>query len=147
MSSKARPAVDLAAHCACGAAEIRVKGPILSMFLCTCRDCQTVTGSGHATVAMANSADVTTLGSLKSFARTADSGAIFTRYFCPDCATTLYATTSRRTDAILLPAGIFGPGDWFEPTQVIFGRSHAHWDALPEAIPVYDTYRPSREAK
>jgi hypothetical protein len=146
MSEKPRPVVDLQARCACGAVEIRVQGPIWSMFLCTCRDCQIVTGAGHSAVAIADPADVTVSGTLKNHSRSADSGATFTRYFCPDCGTTLYATTSRRTDAMLLPAGLFGPGDWFEPTQVIFGRSHAHWDTLPVEIPVYETYRPrSRE--
>lgn len=119
---------------------MRVSGPARAMMLCTCTECQKVTGAGHSGVAIFNRADVEISGPLTAFARKADSGATLTRYFCPTCGTPVYAETSRWTGAILLPPGFFGGGGWFAPKQVIFHRSHLEWDVLPD-IALFDTYR------
>lgn len=132
--------LELEADCACGATSVAVKGPIYGMFLCCCPDCQLMTGSGHASVAIADSDNVQLTGKLSAFSRPAASGATFTRHFCAICGTTLLGSTSRRTDAALLPVGLFEDQSWFEPNQVIFHRSHQKWDILPD-IPKYETYR------
>jgi hypothetical protein len=112
------------------------------MFMCSCLDCQRASGTGHATVAIAAAADVTVTGATASFTRPSDSGADFTRYFCPRCATPLYGTSSRRTDVIMLPVGLFGDQtSWYAPNQLIFARSHRDWDMIAEGLPQHDTYR------
>jgi hypothetical protein len=142
MDRKPRPIVDLTASCACGAVSVHFAGTVRSMFMCACEDCQKASGTGHSTVAMASRADVTVTGHAKSFERPSNSGATFTRHFCPNCGTPLYGYSSRAPEALLLPVGLFGPNtSWFEPNQVIFGRSHRDWDAIAESIPHYRTYR------
>src|SRR5690606_11433887 len=122
---------------------VRFAGPVKSMFMCACEDCQKATGTGHSTVAMANRADVTITGPVKSHARPSNSGASFTRHFCPECGTPLYGYSSRALDALLLQVGLFGKDSvaWFMPTQLIFGRSHRQWDELAADIPRWQTYR------
>ncbi|MDP1731251.1 MAG: GFA family protein [Devosia sp.] len=142
MEKRQRPQVDLKASCACGSVSIAVSGPIHSMFMCSCEDCQKATGSGHSTVAIADPADVAIAGQTRSFARTADSGATFTRYFCPECGTPLFGKSSRAPDAIMLPVGLFGAdAQWFAPNQLIFARSHRDWDRIAEDLPRHQTYR------
>lgn len=140
MTRPEHPNIDTHAQCACGAATLAVNGPVLSMLLCTCTDCQKETGTGHSAVALFKAADTATTGPLVSFSRPAASGATMTRHFCPQCNVTLYAQSSRAQQTMLVPAGLLG-GDWFAPNQVIFVRSRADWDTLPETIPHYDTYR------
>lgn len=136
--------LDLTATCACGAVTVRVKGPVLSMFMCACRDCQRATGTGHSTVAMVKAGDVSIVGETKSFARTADSGGIFTRSFCPVCATPLAGQSSRAPETLLLPVGLFGDAaDWFVPKQMIFARSHHAWDSVAADLPQHAKYRES----
>ncbi|MCD7059980.1 GFA family protein [Pelagibacterium xiamenense] len=135
-----RPIIDTQATCSCGATTLTVKGPVLSMLLCACLDCQKETGTGHSAVALVKAVDVTTSGTLLAFSRPAASGATTTRHFCPQCGVTLYAQSSRAPQTMLVPAGLLG-GDWFNPNQVIFARSHTEWDTLPETIPHYETYR------
>lgn len=135
------PTVHLNAECACGAASIAVEGRIGTMFLCACLECQKVSGAGHTAAAIADARNVTVSGGLHSYARPADSGATLTRHFCPVCATTLVAETSRRPDIRLIPAGLFTDQSWFSPGQVLFSRSHRQWDALPDDIPRHQTYR------
>ncbi|MEO5806842.1 GFA family protein [Devosia sp.] len=136
--------LDLTAGCACGAVTVTLKGQVQSMLLCSCRDCQRATGTGHSSVAMFKAADVSISGPAKSYARTADSGAIFTRHFCPQCGTPLYGSSSRAPDRLLVPAGLFGDAaDWFAPNQLIFARSHHGWDVIDPDLPQHERYRDS----
>src|SRR4051812_1320552 len=84
-----KPVVDAEACCACGAVSVAVEGRVLSMLMCSCDDCQKATGSGHSTFALFRSVDVTVKGETKTFTRPGNSGATFTRWFCPNCGTPL----------------------------------------------------------
>lgn len=137
-----RPVVRLDARCACGGIGLTVAGEIRAMLLCSCLACQQMTGTGHATIALVAREAIGIDGAPKAFARAADSGAVLTRWFCPDCGTPLYAQSSRAPTLAMLPVGLFGAaGDWFAPTQLIFARSHHDWDSLPADLPRHDTYR------
>ena len=142
MDRKPRPVVDLTASCACGAVTVHFAGTVRSMFMCACEDCQRASGTGHSTVALAARPDVTITGPTASFERPANSGALFTRTFCPACGTPICGQSSRAPDALMLPVGLFGRDTgWYAPNQLIFGRSHRDWDAIVADIPHYRTYR------
>ncbi len=66
MDRTPRPVVDVSAKCACGAVTLRFAGKVLSMFMCSCEDCQKATGTGHSAVALfASPDDVTIAGGQK----------------------------------------------------------------------------------
>lgn len=112
------------------------------MLMCSCLDCQRATGTGHSTVALVPAAAVTVTGSPKSYARSADSGATFTRHFCPQCGTPLYGQSSRAETLLMLPVGFFaGHTEWFVPGQLIFARSSQAWDLFADHLPQHDRYR------
>jgi len=142
MESSPHPLVDLTANCACGAVHLHVVGAIRSMLLCSCEDCQKASGTGHSTVALVGADDVAVTGKTKSFSRPANSGAILTRYFCPQCGTPLYGQSSRAPGIRMLAVGFFGKDtDWFKPNQLIFHCSHRAWDELAVSLPRHETYR------
>lgn len=141
------PELDLAASCDCGAVTLTAKGRPISMFQCACMNCQKASGSGHSSVVILPDAAVTISGQTKSFMRPADSGATFTRHFCPECGTTMHAQSSRAPAFRIVPAGLFaGQNDWFVPNQLIFARSQAGWDLIDQHIPHHAAYRPERSA-
>ena len=107
MDRKPRPLVDLTAQCACGSVSVRFVGKVLSMFMCSCEDCQRATGAGHSAIVLARPGDVTIAGGTRSFARPANSGATLTRHFCPQCGTPLYAQSSRAEGVLMLSVGLF----------------------------------------
>lgn len=42
----------------------------------------------------------------------------------------------------MLPVGLFGAkASWFVPNQLIFARSHHHWDIVSAELSQHDTYR------
>ncbi|ODT83830.1 MAG: hypothetical protein ABS76_02690 [Pelagibacterium sp. SCN 64-44] len=142
MSSQRRPSIDLTTTCDCRAVRLAAKGEVVSMLLCSCRNCQRVTGTGHSSVVLFPLDGVRVEGTTKTHVRPAESGALFTRHFCPDCGTTLYAQTSRAPTLCLLPAGLFaGQNDWFKPGQLLFARSHPAWDLVADHLPRHQTYR------
>lgn len=142
MSSAEQPKIDLTTHCDCGAITLHANGRVISMFQCACDNCQRVSGSGHSSVVLLPAEAVSVTGATKSHARPADSGAIFTRHFCPECGTTVYAESSRAPAFKILPVGLFsGQNDWFVPNQLIFNRSHRHWDLVADHLPRYERYR------
>lgn len=114
------------------------------MLLCSCTDCQRASGTGHAAVALVPASAVTVSGMPKSFDWPSDSGATFTRHFCPGCGTPLYGQSSRAPDMRMIPIGFFaGQNDWFEPNQLIFARSQQEWDLVADHLPKHEKYRES----
>ncbi len=142
MSERTRPAIDLTTTCACGAVSVAIKGTVYSMFMCSCEDCQKASGTGHSAVFTADPSSLTVTGEARSFARPSDSGATFTRFFCPSCGTPLYGRSSRSERAVMIPVGLAGAeATWFSPTQLIFSRSHRDWDLIAEDLPRHAKYR------
>lgn len=137
-----KPVVEAEAHCACGGVGVTVKGRVLSMLMCSCEDCQKATGSGHSAFALFRVSSVTVTGETRSFTRPSNSGATFTRWFCPNCGTPLVGRSSRAETVTVVPVGLFGRGaGWYRPNQLIFARSHHDWDAVDAALPRWQTYR------
>lgn len=147
MHARARPDVDLSATCACGAARVEVRGTVYSMFMCACEDCQRATGAGHSALFLVDPSSVSVEGEARGFAVTANSGATFTRYFCPTCGTPLYGRSSRADRTVALPVGLFGrqAAGWYRPNQLIFSRSHRDWDEIAANLPRHETYRDRKE--
>lgn len=132
------------AQCACGSVSLTIDGPVLSMLVCSCRDCRKSTGTGHSTAVLMPVQAVSVSGEVKGHTRTAASGSAITRHFCPACGTPLYARTERAPKLMLLPAGLFDDPAWFAPTQAIFSRSHLDWDTLSPDLEHSETYRDGR---
>jgi hypothetical protein len=111
------------------------------MFMCSCHDCQHATGTGHMTAAMVPVAALTVEGDVASFDSTGESGATFTRHFCPGCGNPLFGKSSRAPDVRMVAVGVFaGQNDWFVPGRLIFARSHRQWDHIAHDIPRHETY-------
>ena len=142
MSDQLQTILDTQGRCDCGAATISVKGRIVSMFQCACENCQRSTGSGHSSVVLFEADAVRTTGATKSYSRSADSDATFTRHFCPECGGTVHAQSSRAPGFRIIPIGVFaGNNAWFTPNQLIFARSEQAWDLIADHLPRHETYR------
>ena len=139
--------LELSAQCDCGAVTLHLAGQVVSMFQCSCSNCQKVSGSAHLSVVLMPAEAVRTVGATKTYSRPADSGASFMRHFCPDCGTTVWAQSSRAPALRIVPAGMLaGQNHWFAPNQLIFSRTHPDWDLVEQQMPHYQTYRPESPA-
>ena len=147
MTSQAKHELNQSGRCDCGAITLHVHGRIVSMFHCSCENCQRATGTGNSSVALFHTESLRVVGATKAFSRPAESGATFTRHFCPECGTTILAQSSRAPALSILPVGIFaGDNAWFKPNQLIFSRSHQIWDLVADHLPWHETYRQDGQA-
>ncbi|MGV3575475.1 MAG: GFA family protein [Devosia sp.] len=147
MTSQAKIELNQSGRCDCGAIVLHVQGRVVSMFHCACENCQRAGGTGHSSAALFHTETLRTVGATKSYSRPAESGATFTRHFCPECGATIFAQSSRAPALRIVPIGIFaGANAWFKPNQLIFSRTHQIWDLVADHLPWHETYRPDAQA-
>lgn len=136
--------VETAGRCLCGAVRIAVKGTPVRMAQCHCRDCQRMTGTGHASNAFFRADDVKITGVTKSFTVTTDSGNASMRHFCPVCASRVFGTNAARPGIIVVPVGVLDDTSWFAPEAVLYARSAPAWDLTTDAVPRFEAMPPIR---
>lgn len=84
--------IDGTCHCGFIAYEAEVDPEQVG--LCHCTDCQTLSGSAFRIGVPVPEADFKLLsGELKTYVKTAESGAKRAQRFCPECGTHIYATS------------------------------------------------------
>ena len=97
---------DLNGRCACGAVRFSAQGTPKFAFICQCRSCQRLTGSGHAVQFCHDAQAFGFTGPVAGWSRPSDSGETVTKMFCPKCASPLWGTTTRAPDIVMAMAGV-----------------------------------------
>ncbi len=118
----------LTGGCACGAVRYEITGTPDFSYLCQCRRCQRATGTGHAPGFKVDRANLSVSGILKSYAVAADSGALASHEFCPNCGSPVFSSTERFPDSCSVYAASLDDPSAFEPERVIFHDSAQPWD-------------------
>src|SRR6516225_4665631 len=80
--------------CLCGAVRYEATARPVSAIHCYCRQCQHITGAGHASQFVLPSASVTLHGNVSRYEMKAESGNSVTTVFCPVCGS-LYSNNLR----------------------------------------------------
>ena len=120
-------------RCLCGAVSFKLAGEPLMARICWCRDCQHISANG--TVNLMVAADGLSVdGTLAEFTKTADSGNVVTRLFCPSCGTHLFAKSSARPQFRVLRAGNLDDPSSIRPTANIWADSAPAWACMDPAI-------------
>ena len=118
----------LSGRCLCGACQFDYTGEISFTLQCYCRDCQHVTGAGHAPQMMVRRDALMTKGPTKTYRQRADSGSMLEFIFCRDCGSPLLKATSRMPDAIAIYAGALDDPALFERGKDVFEAGRQPWD-------------------
>lgn len=115
------------ARCQCGKLRLQATGEPAAVVACSCTECQRRTGSVFGVGAYYPEAQVTISGPSREYVRSADSGAPFTSYFCPDCGTSVYFTTARNPGTVGVAVGAFADPSFPRPQRSVFDRSKHGW--------------------
>ena len=121
--------------CHCGAVRYSLDGPLGFSFLCQCRRCQKLTGSGHAPGVKVERAHLTVTGSPAAYQTPADSGHAVTHEFCPRCGAPLFASTAQFPDSLALYVASLDDPACFAPECVLFADGAQPWDQVDPALP------------
>jgi hypothetical protein len=104
------------------------------MYYCHCSDCRKSGGNAFHTGLYMKRAAFSLTGKVHSFALKADSGRTIHRYFCPNCASQLYADKGADTEMLSVKAGTLDDPALFEPDTEIWSQSKVKWADLPENL-------------
>lgn len=129
-------------RCLCGAVNYRIASAPVRMAQCHCRDCQRASGTGHTSQAFFKLADFEAQGKTASFAVTAESGNVVTRYFCPTCGSRVWNENTGRPGIVVVPVGCLDNSDWYAPEAVGFTRNRGAWDVTSVEVPNFEAMSP-----
>lgn len=114
--------------CKCGL--VRYEGTRLNapMFRCHCRDCQQLTGTGHADMFPLAIDDFWISADSKNYEMSGGSGQSTFSGFCPNCGSQLTRNSSRMGDRIYVHAASLDDPSIYEPERSIYAQSAQSWD-------------------
>ncbi len=110
--------------CLCGKVRIAASGPPLRVGLCHCLDCRKHHGAVFLATAIFADDAVTVTGETKAFA---------TRFFCPECGSSVFSRSEGETEVHL---GTLDDPGVFKPTYELWTIRREPWlPAMPELEP------------
>ena len=120
----------LVGGCKCGL--VRFMGTRLNapMFRCHCRDCQQLTGSGHANMVPLELAGFSIGETCKTYEMTGASGRSTFSGFCPNCGSPLTRNSERMRDRIYVHASALDDPTEYEPEKSIYADAAQAWDKV-----------------
>ncbi len=114
--------------CKCGLVRYRGTRSDAPMFRCHCRDCQQLTGSGHAEM-MPLIAETFTIGDMCStYEMAGGSGRPTYSGFCPNCGSQLTRRSARMSDRIYVHAASLDDPSRYDPEKSIYADAAQPWD-------------------
>lgn len=123
--------------CACGAIRYEISAEPIFTAHCQCRDCQRMTGTGHASMMAFPESGITLTGSPKFFRVTAGSGAIASRGFCPNCGSFLMGKSTAAPGVLAVTAASLDDPGRFSPGMVLYTATGYPWDHMDPELPSY----------
>ncbi|PPK77008.1 hypothetical protein B0F87_102114 [Methylobacter tundripaludum] len=115
-------------NCICGSVQYELKAEPQLSFLCQCRQCQRITGTGHSAEFVALSKNTIVSGELKFYEMTSDSGNIVSSGFCPTCGNPVFKKSSGYPGMLFFHAATLENPSLFKPQKVFWTASHQPWD-------------------
>ena len=116
-------------RCLCSKVNYQISAEPVATRICWCRDCQYLAANGTVNIVVL-STELNIEGSLKMFAKTADSGNVIERRFCPDCGTQLFANSSARPQFTVVRVGTLENPSSVNPSAKIWASSAPAWACL-----------------
>jgi hypothetical protein len=127
------------AQCGCGALTATVSGDPVTVYGCSCADCQRKSGSAFSYAAMFPSAAVTIAGERKTWRRNGDSGRWIDSIFCPTCGIAVGFHSEGMPGLTGLPAGCFADPDFLPPLRLYWASRRHRWLTLHPGLTLLDT--------
>ncbi len=126
---------ELTGGCACGAIRYQSKGGPKFAIICQCRQCQRITGGGHAASFAVDAETTEVEGDLSYYEQTSDSGSTTRSGFCGNCGNPVLKTTSGHAEFTFFHAATLDDPAIYKPEMVVYSTSKQPWDHVDSALP------------
>ena len=107
----------------CGAVRFSMSEPIGFCLVCHCRDCQRITGCGHAALFGATRRTTAITGKPSLSEYRADSGTTMTTVVCAKCSKPIFKLSSRHETVYYVHAATLDHSELFIPTRAVWACS------------------------
>lgn len=125
---------QLTGKCHCGKNKFTIDAKPEFQFICYCNDCRLINSGGHLCGMIFDQNKLSEAVNTKTYTYTGGSGNPIVMYFCPTCATHLYAYPAAHQGKVVVRANTL-ENSGFKPQKSIFTESAFPWDQLtPETI-------------
>lgn len=128
--------------CLCGAVRYSCSAEPAMAGHCHCEDCRRSSGTGHSSHLAVPEASVTLTGETKGYERSADSGNVVTRHFCPNCGAAVFSRNAAMPGMMFLRASSLDDLEVFKPQMHVYAARAASWDRPGEGLPVFNFMPP-----
>lgn len=125
----------LTGGCACGAIRYETSASPEFSMICQCRQCQRITGTGHAVQFAVPAESVTIQGNVKYFELTADDGNTVSSGFCENCGSPILKKSSGFPQYQMFHAATLDDPASFEPQMVVYSQFKQPWDQVDPSLP------------
>jgi hypothetical protein len=125
--------------CQCGAVRYEITAEPMVALHCECLDCKKSSGSGHITAGAFPADAVHITGTLKGYSSPADSGAMTTRSFCPECGGRISFRSNGIPGMVAITAGSMDDPGAITPSIAVYHKRHVGWDHIDPSLPVAET--------
>lgn len=120
--------------CLCGAVRYEARYPPQFSIHCYCRQCQHITGAGHASQFSLAAADVAITGQLSTYEMKADSGNVVTTAFCPTCGSPILKKSSGYPQLLFFHAGSLDDPAPFRAQRNVWDSGRQPWDPVDASL-------------
>jgi hypothetical protein len=127
---------SLKGHCLCESVKYTINGEPQLSFLCQCRQCQRITGSGHSAEFVVSEKDVEISGELQSYEMKSDNGNTIGSQFCPTCGNPIFKKSSGYPSLLFFHAATLDNPELFKPQKVFWASSSQPWDAVSSGLEI-----------
>lgn len=128
--------------CLCGAVRYESSEDPKMGGHCHCQTCRKLGGTGHSSHVGAMAESVTFTGDMSVYELTADSGNTVRRYFCPNCGSPVYGTSTVMPAMVFIRASSLDDPEVFKPQFRTFASRTPSWDHMDPALAAFDTVPP-----
>ncbi len=128
--------------CLCGAVRYSCSAEPAMAGHCHCEDCRRSSGSGHCSHLAVADEGMSITGETRGYERSADSGNLITRHFCPTCGAAIYSRNGGMPGLTFLRASSLDDLEVFKPQMHVYAARAPIWDTPSSGLPVFEKMPP-----
>ena len=127
------------ARCGCGAFRVAVRDEPVSVYACSCLNCQRESGSAFTYGAVYPEAAVTVTGTHTIWRRTVESGRWLENAFCPTCGVSVSYRMEAWPGVVGISVGCFADPGFAPPEALYWNARRHHWLHFPDGVELFET--------
>ena len=125
------------ASCMCGELRATAAGDPSDVYICSCLDCQKLSGSAFSYCAVYPEDRVTCVGG-RSWRYCGDSSRWLEVVFCPNCGGLVYYRIEAYPGTVVISAGCFADPDFPKPDTHYYASRRHPWLKVPDGVEAFD---------